>query len=149
VKIIVDTNIIFSALLSSNNTIVKLLIDDSENLQFFSCNFLNVELKKHHEKLAKYSKLSSSALVEAEELLLHKIIFINERLLPSNLFLQTEELLASIDTKDTPFVALTFYLKATLWTGDMKLYNGLKAKNFDNVITSKELAQIVDNLDNH
>lgn len=144
-KIIVDTNIVFSALLNTNNRIGNLLLNGENKLQLFSCNFLKTELEKHYDKLMKISKLSSSELMELKQILTQKITFIDERLIPSQLLMQTEELLASIDPKDTPFVALTIYLQAKLWTGDLQLYRGLKAKNFNDTLTSAELSQIVDN----
>jgi len=147
VKIIVDTNIVFSALLNSGSRIGKLILHSEKTLQLFSCNFLKIELEKHHDKLATLSKLSNPELAELEQTLTHKITFIDERLLPPQLLLKTEELLKSIDPKDTPFVALAVYLKAQLWTGDMQLYRGLKAKNFDNVLTSAEVSRIIDDLD--
>lgn len=36
-----------------------------------------------------------------------------------------------VDTKDTPFVALTIDLKIPLWTGDKKLKDSLKSKGFN------------------
>lgn len=148
-KIIVDTNIVFSALLNSGNRIGKLVLNGSKEIQFFSCNFLKTELEKHHDKLSKLSKLSSSELSELQKILMGKITFVDERSLPSKLLLQTEELLASIDPKDTPFVTLALYLEAKLWTGDMQLYRGLKAKNFENVLTSVEFSQVIEDLENH
>lgn len=145
-KIIVDTNIVFSALLSSGNRIGKIILHSERNIQLFSCNFLKTELEKHHDKLVKLSKLSNSELAELEHILTHKITFIDERLLPSKLLLQTEELLASIDPKDTPFVALAIHLNGKLWTGDMQLYRGLKSKKFEDVLTSVELSEIVNDL---
>ncbi len=73
--------------------------------------------------------------------------FMDERLLPHDLLLKTENLLKSIDPNDTPFVALAQHLDARLWTGDMQLYNGLKAKRLKNVLTTAELALLLDDLD--
>lgn len=69
-----------------------------------------------------------------------------EAVLPHDLVLKTETLLAKIDPNDVPFVALTGYLDAKLWTGDMKLYRGLKANNFTNVLTGAELFLLIDKL---
>ena len=40
---------------------------------------------------------------------------------------------------DLDFVALTYYLKGFLWTGDKILYNGLKKKGFKKVVNTQEL----------
>jgi predicted nucleic acid-binding protein len=50
-KIIVDTNIVFSALLASNNTIGDLLFNSDKHFDFYSCSYMRYEIKKHWEKL--------------------------------------------------------------------------------------------------
>ncbi len=40
-KIIVDTNIVFSAILNSNSRIGKILLNSKEHFQFFTCNYLS------------------------------------------------------------------------------------------------------------
>jgi len=67
-------------------------------------------------------------------------MFLNEGLIPEIEFLQSFEMLKEIDTKDTPFFALTKYLKGILWTGDKVLLNGLKTKKFKSIITTSELS---------
>ena len=49
---------------------------------------------------------------------------------------KTEIQLKDIDPNDVVFVAMTKHLEGKLWTGDMQLYKGLKAKRFkDNILT--------------
>ena len=57
-KIIVDTNIVFSAILNSNSRIGKVLLNSKEHFQFFSCNYLRVEIRRHRKKLLKLTKLT-------------------------------------------------------------------------------------------
>jgi predicted nucleic acid-binding protein len=139
VKIIVDTNIVFSGILNSNSQIGKILINSSKHFEFYSCDFLKVEILKHRAKLLKFTKLNESQLNELESLVTSNIRFLNEGLIPKRDFMASLELLQGIDTKDTPFVALTSYLKGTLWTGDKVLLNGLKAMKFENTITTSDL----------
>jgi len=47
VKIVVDTNIIFSALLNTNNTIGEILINSGNAFEFYSCNYMRYEIQKH------------------------------------------------------------------------------------------------------
>lgn len=70
---------------------------------------------------------------------LSKIKFINEEIIPIETWLASEEITSGIDIDDTDFVALTKFLKATLWTGDKVLYNGLKKNHFKKLLNTSEL----------
>ena len=147
VKIVVDTNIVFSGILNSSSRIGRLLIASKQHFQFYSCDFLRLEITKHRSKLLKLTKLSELELLELESLVTQNITFINEALIPETLLLSAERLVNDIDPNDTPFVALTKHLKAKLWTGDKILVEGLKAKRFRNLITTQELFFLFDELE--
>ena len=146
-KIIVDTNIVFSAILNSNSRIGKILLNSKEHFQFFTCNYLKVEIQRHRNKLLKITKLKEEELTELVELITQKITFIDERLIPQDILLKTEVQLKAIDPNDTVFVALTKHLEGKLWTGDMQLYKGLKAKRFKDIIFTSELSLMLDDLE--
>ena len=146
-KIIVDTNIVFSAILNSNSRIGKILLNSKEHFQFFTCNYLKIEIQRHRNKLLKLTKLSEDQLSELQELITKHITFIDERLIPQDLLLKTEIQLKAIDPGDTVFVALTKHLEGKLWTGDLQLYNGLKAKRFKDIILSSELSLLLNDLE--
>ena len=146
-KIIVDTNIVFSAILNSNSRIGKILLNSKEHFQFFTCNYLRIEIQRHRNKLLKLTKLREDQLSELQELITQHITFIDERLIPQDLLLKTETQLKAIDPDDTVFVALTKHLEGKLWTGDLQLYNGLKAKRFKDIILSSELSLLLDDLE--
>jgi predicted nucleic acid-binding protein len=146
-KIIIDTNIIFSALLNSNSRISKIILNSKDHFQFYSCEYLKIEILRHRKKLLKLTKLTEIELTELEEIITNKITFINERLLPQELLLKTEKQLESIDSNDTAFVTLTKHLEGKLWTGDMQLYNGLKAKKFKDIILTADLSKMLDELE--
>ena len=146
-KIIVDTNIVFSAILNSNSRIGKILLNSKEHFQFFTCNYLKIEIQRHRNKLLKLTKFSEDQLSELQELITKHITFIDERLIPQDLLLKTEIQLKAIDPGDTVFVALTKHLEGKLWTGDLQLYNGLKAKRFKDIILSSELSLLLNDLE--
>ena len=106
-----------------------------------------MEIQRHRNKLLKITKLSEAQLTELEELITQKITFIDERLIPQDILIKTEAQLKTIDTDDTVFVALTKHLEGKLWTGDMQLYNGLKAKRFKDIILTAELSLLLDDLE--
>src|SRR3989339_572303 len=110
-KIIVDTNIVFSAILNTDSKIGNLLIDSENHYQFYTPDYLRYELIKHHKKLKIISKLTDEAIIEAK----YRI------------------------TKYIHFVGLTKYLGGYLWTGDKRLYEGLKLKEFTRIFNTKEL----------
>lgn len=85
-KIIVDTNIIFSAILNSNSRIGKILLNSKAHFQFFTCNYLKVEIQRHRNKLLKITKLKEYEIKELEELVTQKITFIDVRLIPQKIF---------------------------------------------------------------
>lgn len=138
-KIVVDTNIIFSTLLNSNSTIGDLLFNSDKHFEFYSCSYMRYEIQKHWEKLKKISKLSDEQLQVSYTQVLSKLKFVNEEIIPVETWLASEEITKGIDIDDTDFVAMTKFLKATLWTGDKVLYNGLKKIGFKKILNTAEL----------
>ena len=141
-KIVVDTNIIFSTLLSSNSTYGDLLFNSEKHFEFYSCNYMRYEIQKHWDRLKKISKLTDDQLQISYIQILSKLKFINEEIIPLEIWLTSEEITKEIDIDDTDFVALSKFLKASLWTGDKALYNGLKNHNFNKLLNTAELLAI-------
>ena len=146
-KIVVDTNIVFSAILNSTGRIGQILITSKSNFQFYSCVFLKTELNRHQDKLLKLTKLSIGELEELQDLITKNITFIHESLLPEKTIIAAEKLLIDVDLIDSVFVALTKNLKAKLWTGDKELIKGLKSKKFKDVFTTGEILEILEKIE--
>ena len=146
-KIVVDTNIVFSAILNTNSRIAQILIYQNPKFQFYSCDYLQTEILRHRDKLLKLTRLSADELSELESFITHNITFINEHLLPEQLVEETQIQLQNIDPFDVPFVALAKHLNAKLWTGDKKLYNPLKEQNFQNIISTLEMSVLIDDFE--
>ncbi len=101
---------------------------------------MRYEIQKHWEKLKKISKLSDRQLTDAQFQLFKRLKFVNEELIPKDVWETALTISKDIDIDDTDFVALTLYLKGSLWTGDKDLYNGLKGKNFETVFNTQDLS---------
>ena len=141
-KIIIDTNIIFSDLLKTQTTFGHIIFNSDGVFEFYSSHYLRTEIRKHWDRIKKISKLADQQLEESYDSVLTKITFINEELIPQKIWKDSEQITKGIDLDDTDFVALTKYLKGKLWTGDLELRNGLKKKGFKNVLTTSELFKL-------
>jgi len=128
--IIVDTNILFSALLGKNKKFRDILLSQ-KNINLYSCKFTLVELFKYKEKIQKYSSFDEGEILELLYNLLKNIHLFDENTLTKESLKIAFDLCYDIDLKDIPFVAVTIELDGLLWTGDKKLKNGLKIKGFN------------------
>lgn len=103
---------------------------------------MRYEIHKHWERLKKISKLSDEQLNISYTQVLSKLKFINEEIIPTEIWLSSEEIVKNIDIDDIDFIALTRFLKATLWTGDKILYSNLKKRNFKKLLSTAELFEL-------
>ena len=138
-KVVLDTNIIFSSLINSNGTIGAILFNSNDIFEFYSCSYMRYEIDKQWEKLKKISKLSEQELLISKQLLFSKIKFINESLIPEKIWLQAEKLTKDIDEDDIDFIALSLFLKAKLWTGDKVLQKGLNLLGYKQLLNTEEI----------
>jgi predicted nucleic acid-binding protein len=138
-KIIVDANIVFSAILNTNGKIGSLLIKPPKNLSFIAPNFLRVEIKKHYLKLSKISGLTLEQIQEAEFQIYKNINFISEEQIKTETWLIAEKLVANIDPKDIQYIAFAKQFKCKIWSGDKMLIKGLEKKQFTNFVSTEDL----------
>src|ERR1017187_9770609 len=127
--VVVDTNILFSALVSRHSRIREILFMEA-GLIFCCPRFLFIELFKHKERILAATELTEEELLDALNALLARIHFVDEATIPLGTWLEARRLCGGIDEKDTPFVALTIHLNGRLWTEDDELKKGLRAKDF-------------------
>ena len=133
--IVVDTNIIFSALINKNSKIATFLLEPNQALVMPKYGF--VELFKHKEKICAVSKHSQEEILEILYELMRHIDFFDENSISASALSNAWELVKDIDPKDMLFVALTLEVEGLLWTGDTKLSTQLKSKGFNFFYTHK------------
>ena len=141
IRIIIDTNIAFSALLNVNSRIGQILINGNKYYRFYSPEYVRSEILKHQDKIKELSKLTNNEFLETYELIIRHITILNHTILPTKFYIKAADLCKSIDIDDTVFVAFTEYIRGKLWTGDKKLYNGLINKGFKRLISTEDLYQ--------
>ena len=138
-NIVVDTNIVFSALINSRSTISEIIVTPYNNFRFYTSKYLFDELEEHKSKLQRASKLTEKEIDRAKSELFKYINTISLEIIPAEIWQQARNLTFNIDPDDIPFVALSIYLDAYLWTGDKILYNGLKIRKFDKILLTSEM----------
>ena len=137
-KIVVDANILFSALLKRNNPYIKILLNS--NCRFFAPKFIFIELFKHKNKIQKFSSLSEEEVIELLKVVIENIEFLSLKGIDRETLQKGYELCKD-DPLDAPFVALSLFLDAKLWTGDKKLCRSLLEKGLDLCISTREFLE--------
>lgn len=122
-KVVVDANIIFSAILNSNGKIGDLLINSKEKINFIAPDYLQHEIFKHYAKLSKLSGLTPIQLRKSEILICKDIHFISLEQISESIWQNSLKLSSEVDENDTPYIALANQFRCKIWSGDKKLMN--------------------------
>jgi len=142
VIIVVDTNIVFSGILSPNGTICDLILNSVDTFDFYAPTAVLDELDAHHQKLLKLSKLTDNELNFLKRTILKKIEFIDSESINPSTWEKAIELSKGVDEYDAPFIALSLELDSPLWTGDNKLTKGLQEKGVDWIFNTETMKKI-------
>lgn len=138
-RIVLDANILYSALLNTDSEIAKVILKSQKKLNFYSTDLLFEEVAEHSSKLLKSTGFTSYELKRSIEILAKRIRIVDVRLIPKKHLKLAMTLLQNVDLDDTEYVALTEHIKGKLWTGDKILTRGLRGKGWDKFISTKEL----------
>ena len=143
-NIVIDTNILMSALIKPDGVIFDLicLLHHQQHLLYIS-DYSLVELSNHHNRIFKASALDIDDFNKNKVFLFKKIIIISSDFISDWDLTEASALTRRIDKYDIVFVATALFVKGHLWTGDKPLYNGLKEKDFDNVLNSNEIKILI------
>ena len=132
--IVLDTNTLFSCLLKESSITRQNIFSQTE-VTLHVCKFSIIELFRHKEKILKYTELPEEELLEVYYKVLKKVNIFDEAFLSVESLEQAISLCKDIDEKDAIFVAVTLELDGVLWTGDLKLKEGLAEKGFTKFYT--------------
>jgi predicted nucleic acid-binding protein len=141
-KIVVDSNIIFSAILNTQSRIGQLILNGSRFFDFYTISLLKDEIISHQDKILLITGFSQLQFDNIFQLLISRIIFVDDILLTDSEINNATRLVTDIDENDALFVALNNHLSAFLWTGDKRLINGLKKKGYIKTLTTDNLFEI-------
>lgn len=138
-KLVVDANIVFSALLSVRSEASRLIAATWPPMELHAPEALKVEIALHREKLLRLSKLSKADMAIVEDRVFERITIVPHESIEAHHWERAFDLVKGIDERDDQYVALALHLGQPLWTGDKKLVNGLRRKGFKLLVTSDEL----------
>ncbi|MBN1645368.1 hypothetical protein JW851_05035 [Candidatus Woesearchaeota archaeon] len=132
-KLIIDANILMSALIAIKGKTYDLIFDD--NIQLYAPEFLTIEIKKHEKEILAKTGLSKPDFELFLSLLRPRINFVS-----ANKFKQLIPKAEKItpDINDTEYIALAIAMKCAIWSNDKKL----KEQKTIKIYNTKELIQV-------
>lgn len=134
-RVVVDSNIIFSALISGK----EVYLDIFKQNDVYIPDIVFSELNKYEVRLIQKTKLRQTEFKNFIRMLFEEVIVIPKFAISGENWQKAYKICNDIDEKDTPFVALSLELQIPLWTNDKKLLSGVREKGFDNIVTSEQL----------
>ncbi len=145
--IIVDTNVLISAALQPNRSLFQLLTKQYNHIDFITPEFAIKEIINNHERICQQVKINTTFFKINLDLILQNVHILPDAEIKAIHITDAENLTKNIDTDDKIFVAFFLALNALIWTGDVKLYKALRRNDFNNIITTKELSQLINALE--
>jgi predicted nucleic acid-binding protein len=124
-KIILDSNILFSAMIKDSFT--RKMILEFEGFFLFP-SFIFEEIKKNKKELLMKSKMKKKEFDLLLELLLQKVIIIEKEIL-NKYKKEAFEIIKEIDPNDAVFISCALaYPESIIWSDDKKLKKQTKIK---------------------
>ena len=141
-NIVIDTNILISSLYKPSGITYELMANLSSEHELFISDISLTEIIKHQDRIIKSTKNSRVDFENLKLKLIAKTTIINLSSIPFSIVEYAYKLVKGIDENDIAFVATTIFTEGFLWTGDKPLYDGLKAKDFKNILNSNDIKKL-------
>lgn len=95
-KVILDSNIVFRALLNKRSTIGDILLNSQDQITFFTCNYLREEIDTHQPRIIELTAYTEEEFKEIQHLIYQEISFISESLIPFEVWKQAAEFVRDV-----------------------------------------------------
>jgi len=134
-KFVIDTNILFSAMVKKSIT-RKIILSDT--FELYVPEYLFTEINKHKDLILHKAKISGKDFI-ALLTLFQKHTKIVKREVYQDKTPVAEEVMKGIDITDSPFLALALRLNYPIWSND----EHFKQQNLVKVYTTKEILELL------
>ncbi|MBI4140851.1 hypothetical protein HY485_03370 [Candidatus Woesearchaeota archaeon] len=134
-RLVVDTSVLFAALIKDSMTRWMLMHFDGELL---TIGFSDKEIKKYKDYILEKSETSELEFNAILGKIKERLIIINDNLILRNID-EGIKIMEKIDIKDAPFVAAALATKGDIWSDDAHFQQQKKVR----VWTTKELAKFI------
>ena len=141
--IIVDANILISGIINPHGTIKSLLLNTNNSIELIVPEFAIIEIGLHKNKICSTASITSEIFDNLLSRYLKNITQFSHEAIKLNDYDKAEKIVAPFDSNDAWYIALSLSMDAVLWTGDLKLFRGLRRTGFYNIITTNEFMQII------
>ncbi|MBN1348526.1 PIN domain-containing protein [candidate division KSB1 bacterium] len=138
-KVVLDSNIIFAALISGNEKYIEIF----RLIEIFVPDYIFSEISKYGERIIKKAKIQED-FSKFIHYLFSEITVIPKLTISQENFRKAMELTQDIDEKDAPYVALSLELDIPLWTNDIKLAKGLSQKGYTSIVTNQSIFNLLE-----
>ncbi len=145
--LVLDANIVFSSILKPKGIVASILLDSENGIIFIAPEFLKAEIKKHTPRLCILTGFEETRITVLIDFIFSRILFYPNEVIPENIQLQAEKICNLIDPKDSIYIAFSLFFQSKVWSGDKKLYEGLKRIGVDLLLNTSELTIIINSLD--
>ena len=142
-KIVIDSNILFSILVKADGKTAELFFRLSQLHKLYMCDVSFDELHKHQAKLKKLSGLSYINFEKLKSKIFNHLSIIPSALFSSEVITEAYKLVKDIDTDDLPIVGAAIFINGILLTGDKPLVEGARKQSVDWIYDSREIETLL------
>jgi predicted nucleic acid-binding protein len=136
-KFVIDSNILFGAIISSREIYFEII----KKFDLYTPDFALKEIEKYEELILRKTKLAKKELNTFLVRLFRGITILPSIIIDKESKQKAFALCKDIDEKDTPFIALAIELDIPFVTNDKKLYKELRKKGFSNIFLFEDFLE--------
>jgi predicted nucleic acid-binding protein len=90
-KVVVDSNIVFSAILNTKSQIGQLIINGTKHFDYYTIGILKTEIFKHRSKILRITGLREPQFTDNYQFIIQRIKFIDEVFLSDDVIKKATE----------------------------------------------------------